>query len=88
MIENQPRRLFLDTLVDFHEKIGHKSFWESWKYQDIVLEALMQDYFRAEHGEHLQTDAAFLEGALDAFGRRLIYYSIQGEAGWPVNGRN
>ena len=70
---NQPRQLFLDTLLEFYHKMGDKDFWRKTDEQrQISVDALTQDYLRVDHGENLEQDAISLQSALDEYIRRQI----------------
>ena len=68
----QPRQLFLDTLVEFYAKLGNKEFWADMKKCEIALEALIQDYMRTDHRGHLE-DATSLQAALNEYRIRERY---------------
>jgi len=75
-----PRQLFLETLVDFWNKLSDRAFWANPKAQDIAIEALGQDYLRTEHGKHLDKDAVALQAALQEYRNRQRFMSS------PTNG--
>lgn len=69
----QPRQLFLNTLVEFHDKLGSREFWANTKQREIALEAVTQDYMRTEHGENLKEDAISLQVAINEYHTRESY---------------
>ena len=70
---DESRQCYLGTLVDFHTKLGEESFWANTHEQGVMLQALIQDYFRTNHGEHLEEDHISLLSAIDEYRRRESY---------------
>jgi hypothetical protein len=74
---NQNRQFFLDSIVDFREKMGDRTFWEKPpEIRQISIDALTQDYLKTEHGENLQDDADVLMTTLDEYHTREIYITM------------
>ena len=69
----QPRQLFLDTLVEFYGKMGSKEFWADFKKCEIALEALSQDYIRTDHAGYVEEDATSFQAALNEYRMRERY---------------
>ena len=74
---NNSRQLYLDTLIEFWEKLGSREFWGDDSKRGIALEALTQDYLRVEHGEYLEDDAISFQAAIDEYHRREFYILMQ-----------
>lgn len=70
---NQPRQLFLDTVVEFYEKLGSREFWGDDKKQTIALEALSQDYIRTDHTGFEEEDSTTLEATINEYNLRKKY---------------
>ncbi|KKM81334.1 hypothetical protein LCGC14_1330810 [marine sediment metagenome] len=64
---NEPRQMFIDSVVEFYEKLGSKKFWADMKQRTIVLEALSQDYMRTDHTGYKEEDATTLRAALNEY---------------------
>jgi DNA-binding Lrp family transcriptional regulator len=75
---NEPRQMFLDTLIEFYTKLGDKNFWGLTRFQrENTLQALMQDYFRTSHGEHLKDDYIALQAAIQEYHTRSAMVEIK-----------
>ena len=75
---NEPRQMFLDTLTDFWGELSKKSFWEKpLDQQEILVEALTQDYFRTDHEGHESDDSLGLEMALNEYHLRGLYFALR-----------
>lgn len=74
----QPRQLFLDTVVEFYEKLGFKDFWLGGeKQRTIALEALAQDYIRTNHAGFMEEDRVTLQAAIEEYHRRAEYMTME-----------
>ncbi len=70
---NEPRQMFLDTVVEFYGKLGNKDFWKDVKSTEIALEALLQDYMRTDHTGFYKEDATTLQAAIYEYRLREKY---------------
>ena len=74
---NLPRKLYLETLLEFHHKMGERDFWtKSFETRLISLEALGQDYIRTEHKGFEDEDAISLEAAFREYEMRQKYIDM------------
>ena len=69
---NQPRQLFLDSIVDFYGKLSNKEFWANDRKRIIALEAIAQDYIRTDHTGHKE-DSITLQAAINEYHIRAKY---------------
>jgi hypothetical protein len=72
-----PRKFYLETLLDFHHKMGEKDFWaKPFETRLISLEALGQDYMRTEHKGFEDADAISLNSAYMEYEMRQKYVDM------------
>jgi hypothetical protein len=73
----EPRQLYLDTLLEFHHKLGEKEFWKKpFEVRIISLEALSQDYIRTDHKGFEDDDTVSLDSAFREYHMRQKYIEM------------
>ena len=71
---DNPRQMFIDSLMSFREKMSNREFWQKpeGQRQDAIA-SLTQDYLRTDHKGNEEEDKTHYESAILEYNMRAKY---------------